>query len=53
MPEKPLVGTDAERARFEQAAPERRPPGGRSAEVVPRHAIALVITASLLGTAWR
>jgi hypothetical protein len=53
MPEKLLFGTDAERARFEQTARERRRLGTRSAEVVPPPAIALVVTATLLGTAWR
>ena len=53
MPEKLLFGTDAERARFERIARERRMSSIRPIDVVATPAMPLVITASLLGTAWR
>jgi len=53
MPEKLLFGTDAERIRFERIARERRMSSTRPPEVVATPAIPLIVTASLLGTAWR
>jgi hypothetical protein len=53
MAEELRFGTDAERVRSEQTARGRRLPGARTAEVVPPPAIALVVTATLLGTTWR
>jgi hypothetical protein len=53
MPEKLLFGTDAERVRFERIARERRLSCSRPPEVVARPAMPLVVTATLLGSAWR
>jgi len=53
MAEKLLFGTDAERTRFERIARERRMSSTRPTELVARPAIPLIVTASLLGSAWR